>query len=450
MGQAKVAGLLDETTLAAQKLAALREGVGNVRRLEAQIMAVGTGNANEVERLIALWPSELKAARLSIQGLTERYADDKQPAALVATQQQQLDQYTAVIAPVLDKLKGATIDGATAMAYAGQAQGKVDALVKSNDDIQKAQAATQANHREVMAARTTPLSMLRLTLVALALLSAVPLLWVTLNSVCGPIEQAVRVAARIAQGDLSHRADVHGQDETAYLLRSLYSMQDALRSLVGQVREAADSIHSASSDVASGNFDLRQRTEQTSGSLQRAASSIEQVTGTVNQGADFARQANQLAASAADVAQRGGVMVSQVVTTMNQINASSKKIADIIGTIDGIAFQTNILALHAAVEAARASEPGRGFAVVASEVRSLAGRSAEAAREIKRLIGASVDSVETGARLVANAGSTMSKIVASVQRVSDIIGEITHAANEQSQDIGQVNDSVPQLDQMTQ
>jgi methyl-accepting chemotaxis protein len=177
---------------------------------------------------------------------------------------------------------------------------------------------------------------------------------------------------------------------------------------------------------------------------------MEQLTGTVKQSADSARQANQLASSAAAVAARGGQVVSEVVSTMNEINTSSKKIADIIGVIDGIAFQTNILALNAAVEAARAGEQGRGFAVVASEVRSLAGRSAEAAREIKALIGASVGKVESGSRLVANAGDTMAEIVSSVQRVTDIIGEITAAASEQSDGIGQVNASVIALDQMTQ
>ncbi|WP_235581245.1 methyl-accepting chemotaxis protein, partial [Rhizobacter sp. Root1238] len=184
--------------------------------------------------------------------------------------------------------------------------------------------------------------------------------------------------------------------------------------------------------------------------LQQAASSMEQLTGTVKQSADSARQANQLASSAAEVAARGGSVVAQVVTTMDEINASSKKINDIIGVIDGIAFQTNILALNAAVEAARAGEQGRGFAVVASEVRSLAQRSAQAAKEIKGLIGASVDRVEAGSRLVADAGTTMNEIVGSVQRVSDIIGEITAASSEQSDGIGQINTTVTQLDQMTQ
>jgi methyl-accepting chemotaxis protein len=195
---------------------------------------------------------------------------------------------------------------------------------------------------------------------------------------------------------------------------------------------------------------LSSRTEQTASNLQQAASSMAQLTGTVKQSADAARQANQLANSAAEVAARGGVAVSQVVATMDDINTSSRKIADIIGVIDSIAFQTNILALNAAVEAARAGEQGRGFAVVAAEVRSLAARSAAAAKEIKSLIGASVDKVEGGSRQVADAGRTMNEIVSSVQRVSDIIGEITAASAEQSEGIGQVNGSVAQLDQMTQ
>jgi methyl-accepting chemotaxis protein len=219
---------------------------------------------------------------------------------------------------------------------------------------------------------------------------------------------------------------------------------------MSDVQASVSSIQTASIEIASGNLDLSQRTEQAASNLQQAASSMEQLTGNVRQSADSARQANQLATSAAEVAARGGSVVSQVVATMDEINASSKKIADIIGTIDGIAFQTNILALNAAVEAARAGEQGRGFAVVASEVRSLAGRSAEAAREIKSLIGASVDKVESGSRLVATAGDTMKEIVNSVQRVSDIISEISTATAEQSEGIGQVNASVVRLDQMTQ
>jgi methyl-accepting chemotaxis protein len=230
-------------------------------------------------------------------------------------------------------------------------------------------------------------------------------------------------------------------------------LQEALRhieTVIAEVRSSADSIRTASAEIASGNLDLSQRTEQAAGSLQQTASSMEEFTASVRQSAEAASQAKQLAGSAAEIAQRGGSVVAQVVSTMDEINASSRKIADIIGTIDGIAFQTNILALNAAVEAARAGEQGRGFAVVASEVRSLAQRSAGAAREIKALIGASVEKVESGTRLVADAGSTMTELVGGVQRVSDIIGEISTAAAEQSAGIGQVNGSVSQLDQVTQ
>jgi methyl-accepting chemotaxis protein len=257
-------------------------------------------------------------------------------------------------------------------------------------------------------------------------------------------------AKRLSEGDLSTDIAAEGGSDTAQALASLQALQMSLRGTLGTMRSGTDSLTLAAQEIAQGNNDLSSRTEQTASNLQRAASSMTQLTGTVNQTADSARTANQLASSASEVAARGGQVVAQVVTTMEEINHSSKKIADIIGTIDGIAFQTNILALNAAVEAARAGEQGRGFAVVASEVRNLAQRSAEAAREIKSLIGASVEKVESGSRLVQDAGNTMSEIVASVQRVSDIIGEISAAAAEQSTGIQQINAAVTQLDQMTQ
>ena len=272
----------------------------------------------------------------------------------------------------------------------------------------------------------------------------------TVRAVCAPMTKLAEVARRVGDGDLDVVIDTSRRDEIGALQGSLAAMRDALRGIVGQVRQSAESIQVASTEVASGNIDLSHRTEETASNLQQTASSLHQLTANVRQSADAAAQANQLAASAQSVAQRGGAVVNQVVSTMDEINASSKRIADIIGTIDGIAFQTNILALNAAVEAARAGEQGRGFAVVASEVRSLAQRSAEAAREIKTLIGTSVEKVETGARLVQDAGSTMGEIVASVQRVTDVIGEITAAAAEQSQGISQVNGAVANLDQMTQ
>ena len=252
----------------------------------------------------------------------------------------------------------------------------------------------------------------------------------------------------IAAGDLTHPLHIEGAEDS--LMGELVQMQRSLQELVAQLGRSVECITTASGEIAAGSQDLSSRTEQAASNLQQTASSMEQLTGTVKQSADAAAQANQLACSASEVATRGGQVVSQVVATMDEINAASKKIADIIGVIDGIAFQTNILALNAAVEAARAGEQGRGFAVVAGEVRNLAQRSAQAAKEIKSLIGASVEKVESGAKLVQDAGSTMSQIVASVQRVTDIIGEISAAAAEQNQGIGQINTAVVQLDQMTQ
>ena len=274
--------------------------------------------------------------------------------------------------------------------------------------------------------------------------------WSITNSVTQPIGRAVVVAERIADGDLTSEVEVRIHDETGRLLAAIRAMQARLRELVGGIRQAADSIEVASSEVAMGNQDLSQRTEQTASNLQQTAASMHNLTSSVVHSAESARQANQLASTAASVAERGGTVVAEVVSTMDEINASSKRIADIIGVIDGIAFQTNILALNAAVEAARAGEQGRGFAVVASEVRSLAGRSAEAAREIKSLINVSVERVERGAQLVGHAGSTMTEIVDSVKRVNATIGEITEAASHQSAGIGEINASIGSLDQMTQ
>ena len=300
--------------------------------------------------------------------------------------------------------------------------------------------------------RANQTTVLTLALAVVAAAVAVGLCWAMRRTVArelgGDPAGAREALRRMADGDLGFELAV--VPPAGSLMGELLRTQHRLQELVSQVHASTESINTASSEIATGNHDLSLRTEQTASSLQETASSMEQLTSNVKQAADAAHQANQLATSAAEVAQRGGNVVAQVVSTMGQINTSSKKIADIIGVIDGIAFQTNILALNAAVEAARAGEQGRGFAVVASEVRSLAQRSATAAREIKSLIGASVDNVEGGSRLVADAGRTMTEIVTSVQRVADIVGEITSAAGEQSAGIGQINMAVNQLDQMTQ
>ncbi|MCP5271292.1 MAG: MCP four helix bundle domain-containing protein [Burkholderiaceae bacterium] len=270
------------------------------------------------------------------------------------------------------------------------------------------------------------------------------------RSISVPLQAAARSAEAVATGDLTQRFATGRHDEIGQLLTALQRMQDGLATMVRQIRQSTDSIGTASSEVAVGSQDLSVRTEQTASSLQQTASTMEQITATVRQSTDAAAQAAQLASSASSVAQRGGEVVTQVVRTMDEISGSSKKIADIIGTIDGIAFQTNILALNAAVEAARAGEQGRGFAVVAGEVRQLAQRSAEAAREIKTLINTSVERVEAGGKLVGDAGQTMAEIVSSVQRVTDIIGEVAAAAGEQRSGVSLVNDAVTDLDRMTQ
>ena len=270
------------------------------------------------------------------------------------------------------------------------------------------------------------------------------------RSITTPINLAVKVAQTVAAGDLTSRIDATGKDETGQLLTALKRMNDHLVDIVGRVRASSDSIATGSVQIASGNADLSQRTEEQASNLQQTAASMEELSGTVRTSAATAAQANLLAASASAAAVKGGEVVGTVVHTMQDIATSSKKIADIIGVIDGIAFQTNILALNAAVEAARAGEQGRGFAVVASEVRSLAGRSAEAARQIKSLIGASVEKVEVGARQVNEAGDSMSVIVAEVKRVSQLINELSTASAEQATGISQVGEAVTQLDQVTQ
>ncbi|GAB7564564.1 methyl-accepting chemotaxis protein [Methylobacillus methanolivorans] len=290
----------------------------------------------------------------------------------------------------------------------------------------------------------------------LAILAVVSILvgamsaWRLALGITRPLGRAVEVAETVAAGDLTTSVAVHSKDEIGQLLQALKKMNDNLAGIVGEVRTGTETIATASSQIASGNLDLSSRTEEQASSLEETASAMEELTSTVKQNADNAQQANQLAASASGVAVQGGQVVEQVISTMQSISDSSKRIADIIGVIDGIAFQTNILALNAAVEAARAGEQGRGFAVVASEVRNLAQRSANAAKEIKSLITDSVESVEVGSKLVEQAGATMREVVNSVQRVTDIVSEISAASHEQSTGIEQVNQAIGQMDEVTQ
>ncbi len=429
-------------------LGELRTAMGEVRRYEKDLVI----NCDSAAQQAAFRP-KWQGAVDTVRARARQLAVSGVPAQADAAKRidDGLAGYAALALPVLKAIEiggfndapvaNKAIDPARKLARAAEQQ--INALA----ELLAAQTqAAVADQRQVVQLAWAVFA----AALATAVLLVVPLTLFNMSSICGPIDQARLLAECIANGDLSSPVKTSGADETAALLRALETMQTSLHAIVGQVRQSADSIQVASAEVAAGNIDLSQRTEQSASSLQQTASSLEQLTGNVRQSADAASQANQLAASASNVARRGGEVVAQVVSTMDEINGSSKRIADIIGTIDGIAFQTNILALNAAVEAARAGEQGRGFAVVASEVRSLAQRSAEAAREIKGLIGSSVEKVETGARLVQDAGSTMGEIVASVQRVTDIIGEITAAAAEQSSGIGTVNGAVNQLDQMTQ
>jgi len=291
---------------------------------------------------------------------------------------------------------------------------------------------------------------LSLTGMLVVLVAGVTLAALLVRSMSQPLAHAVRVAEAIAAGDLATTAQTDRRDEFGQLLSALSAMVQKLRAVVGEVRSGVESVSTASSQIAVGNQDLSGRTEQAAANLQQTAASMEELTGTVTQSTDTAHRARQLAGTAAEAATRGGEVMAEVVTSMGQISGSSRRIGDIIGTIDGIAFQTNILALNAAVEAARAGEQGRGFAVVAGEVRSLAQRSAQAAREIKTLIGASVETVDAGSRQVSQAGQAMGEIVSSVRQVADLIAEIHAASSEQRDGISQVNQAVSQLDQMTQ
>jgi methyl-accepting chemotaxis protein len=440
---------VDSSFTQATHLASLHQRYGELRRSEKD-MIINYEKPAEIAQGKQRWNESLKAVEAELKSLHE---GDSDPAkdAVIAEIGKRLKAYQGLFEPIIKQIEASNYDTATAINKVSQnAQNEAKAAEDQLAALQKLLL------NEATASETAMQGSVHQTLIAfvvalvVACVLVVPLTLLNSRSIVQPIREARGLAQAIATGDLTHKVEVDGRDEAADLMRALQSMQDSLRKLVGQLRDSSESIQTASNEVAAGNQDLSQRTEEAASSLQQTASSMEQLTGTVRQSAEAAAQANQLASSASSVAQRGGEVVSQVVSTMDEINSSSKKIADIIGVIDGIAFQTNILALNAAVEAARAGEQGRGFAVVAGEVRSLAQRSAEAAKEIKALIGTSVDKVETGSRLVQDAGSTMNEIVASVRRVTDIIGEITAAAGEQSTGIGQVNTAMTQLDQMTQ
>ena len=454
--------------------------VGKVHDQMTQITGVGANKAKLVNGMLE------SVSAIGIQSRSAAMLNDidpKQAREQIVAVGKTLKEYAAQEAALSELLTPAKATPAElkllgeVQALGGKTRPELDSAIKAADDgdtvsatlalmtrVAPAETAWRAKLRELIELQNTlnaeatasaeqTQSSARVVgglLVLLAIGLGAVIAWRITASITAPIGRAVVVAERIARGDLTSQVEVRIHDETGRLLEAIAAMQERLRTLVGEIGQTADSILVASSEVASGNLDLSQRTEQTSHNLQSAASSLVDLTGTVSQSADSARQANQLASTASDAATRGGEVVGQVVRTMDTISASSRKIADIISVIDGIAFQTNILALNAAVEAARVGEQGRGFAVVVGEVRNLAGRSAQAAREIKALIGTSVDQVQEGSTLVNHAGKTIEELVQSVRRVSDIMGEITAATQEQSQRIGHVSQSVGALEEMTQ
>jgi methyl-accepting chemotaxis protein len=359
------------------------------------------------------------------------------------------DDYNKHKAAIGDAQKAHDADGAEKILNEKfvPASAKYQGLLRDLLEVQRKAIDAQATAVQAAADASLRLQLVLIVLMVLVVGASGVLLK---TSIVAPLAEAIAVARRVAKGDLTAEVKVTSRDEAGELLEALRDMNSSLQGLVTNVIQGTNSIASASDEIAQGNLELSSRTEQQASSLEETASSMEELTSTVKQTEDNARQANQLAGTASQIAAKGGAVVREVVDTMASIDASSKKIVDIIGVIDGIAFQTNILALNAAVEAARAGEEGRGFAVVAGEVRNLAQRSAAAAKEIKALIDDSVGNVGKGSQLVAQAGETMEQIVASVQRVTDIMGEISAATREQTLGIEQVNEAIGQMDHVTQ
>ncbi|MFM9437346.1 methyl-accepting chemotaxis protein [Janthinobacterium sp. CG_23.3] len=431
-----------KATLAANALDNVRGSMTRVFQL--------TGSANEAEAKAGR--ERLAANELAF---TESLAKLEpllyrpEGKALLSKARGEGEQYVASYKKVLALLAAGDREGANALAHGEtyDALHKFAATLRDFNALQRRLVDESGEHsaRQFEFSRT-----LLIALGGIAVLLGGAAAWLVSRSITRPLGEAVRIAQTVAAGDLTSRIVVASSDETGQLLLALRDMNASLQNIVGQVRNGTESIANGSSEIAKGNLDLSARTEQQASALEQTASAVEELTSTVKQNGDNARQANQLAGSASNVAVKGGQVVSQVIETMAAINDSAKKIVDIISVIDGIAFQTNILALNAAVEAARAGEQGRGFAVVASEVRNLAQRSAAAAREVKELIGDSVDKVDTGSKLVTQAGNTMDDIVASVQRVTDIMGEISSASHEQEIGIEQIHQAITEMDGVTQ
>ncbi|EJN09978.1 methyl-accepting chemotaxis protein [Herbaspirillum sp. YR522] len=428
-------------------LAELKLLLARVRSFESQ-MAIYDGDAEAMTALVkrsqvvlGLLGTTLKAyeAEISAPAEKEVYPAVKNSVA------EFLVEHEKIMAAFLanNNAEGRTLFLGRSNKIYPELLANLDKLVKINGE--GSEAATKGADDTFKSGRVWIVAML-----AAALLIGMALALYVARIIAAPLSAAVAVAQRVAQGDLTADIKPESSDETGQLMLSLKAMNDSLLGVVGQVRGGTDTIATASTQIASGNLDLSSRTEEQASSLEQTASALEELTSTVKQNSDNARQANQLAVNASQVAEEGGKVVGQVVATMSSIKEASTRIVEIISVIDGIAFQTNILALNAAVEAARAGEQGRGFAVVASEVRSLAQRSASAAKEIKVLIDDSVTKVGAGTTLVETAGETMTEVVSSVRRVTDIVAEISAASQEQSVGIDEINRAVAQMDEVTQ
>ena len=452
MGMASVKqqtdSFLQVTFNSVQQLSSLRAAVSKVRQAEKD-MIIEYERTHEVEKAYVRWKDALVETQLVLAGFSQ--AKDSASTAGVVEMVAGIKRYSDLFESVALQLKSSGYESATTANRMSQKalleMVEVDKrIVLLDDELQLAvKASIEAQEQIAKLVRWVFIAA-----VALAVVVVVPLTILNMQSICAPVEQAREIAVSIAGGDLSMDIHIDGKDEVSDLMRALATMRNSLAQTVGDLQSTSESIASSSQEIASGNQDLSTRTERAASNVQSMGSSISELLGTVQQTASSAQTANQLASTASSQASRGGEVVSHVVTSMHEISGASRKIGDIIGLIDSIAFQTNILALNAAVEAARAGEQGRGFAVVASEVRSLAQRSAQAANDVKHLIQASVTAVDGGVKLAEEAGVAMQEMVTGVQRVGDIIGEISTASVSQSNGIGEVNQTVHDIDQMTQ